>query len=346
MIVVIIAGGSGTRLWPLSTHDYPKHLLKLTNDRSLLQNTYDRVCKLTEDKNIFVVPEISHVSHVYEQLPNIPKVNILCEPGRRGTAACFLLALSEIKKRGYDDQAVLFLWADHLIRDSRGFVSSAKQAAEIAEKQRRLVFIGIEPSYASTILGYMEKGEQQNDGLKNVFELKQFVEKPDHNTAEQYFQSGNYLWNAGYLTGLISTFELEIKENNSHLWKNYQELLGARDIKKIYLAFEPQAIDTALSEHVKDALVIPGSFDWMDIGSFRDLHGVSHQDEAGNYVKGSNVDLENVTNSFVRNEQEIPIAVIGLDNIAVVANENGILITNKTYDQKVGDVSKRIQEKT
>src|SRR4051794_30710844 len=121
MIVVIIAGGSGTRLWPLSTHDYPKHLLRLTNERSLLQNTYDRVRMLADDKNIFIVPEISHAEHVYDQLPDVPKQNILIEPARRGTASCFILALSVIRQKNYEDQPVFFLWADHLIRDKRGF---------------------------------------------------------------------------------------------------------------------------------------------------------------------------------------------------------------------------------
>src|SRR5581483_2873652 len=108
MIVVIIAGGSGTRLWPLSTHDFPKHLLNLTNDRSLLQNTYDRVKSLSD--TIFVVPEKSHVKHVYKQLPEVPRKRILDEPARRGTASCFVLALSEIKRQGYKNQPVFFLW--------------------------------------------------------------------------------------------------------------------------------------------------------------------------------------------------------------------------------------------
>src|ERR1700756_102968 len=111
MIVVIIAGGSGTRLWPLSTHDYPKHLLTLMGSRSLVQNTYDRVKNLSDD--IFVVSEASHIKHVYEQLKEVPKKNILVEPARRGTASCVILALSEIKKRKFKDQPILFLWADH-----------------------------------------------------------------------------------------------------------------------------------------------------------------------------------------------------------------------------------------
>jgi mannose-1-phosphate guanylyltransferase/mannose-6-phosphate isomerase len=343
MIVVIIAGGSGTRLWPLSMPDYPKHLLRLTNERSLLQNTYNRVSKLTDTNKVFVVSEASHIHHVVEQLDESPKENILSEPARRGTASCFLLALNEIKKQGLSSQeAIFFLWADHVIRDTQGFNSTASQAAELAEKMEKIVFVGVEPTYPSTGLGYMEKGERLSNGFKNAFELKKFVEKPDYKTAANYFQSGNYLWNTGYLVATLKTLEREIKANNTKLWQKYQALQASKDTSETYLGFESEVIDKALSEHVEDGLVVPGTFDWLDVGSFQDLHEISELNNEGNYVDGKSIELEQVTNSYVRNEQGLPIAVIGLDNIAVIATKNGILVTNKTYAQRVGDVSKKL----
>ncbi|HEX4774505.1 MAG TPA: mannose-1-phosphate guanylyltransferase [Candidatus Saccharimonadales bacterium] len=345
MIVVIIAGGSGTRLWPLSTPDYPKHLLSLTNERSLLQNTYARVRKVAEPQNIFVVSEASHAHHVAEQLAaEAPEGNILIEPARRGTASCFLLALNEINRRGLDNQAIFFLWSDHVIRDTRGFASTANLAAELAEKLEKIVFVGVEPTHASTGFGYMEKGDRLQNGFKNAFELKQFVEKPDLKTATQHFQSGNYLWNTGYMVTTRATLEREIQEHNRELWEAYQKLLQSDDVAQIYLEFENKVIDKALSEKVTDGLVVPGTFDWLDVGSFLDLHGASEQDESGNYLKGGVIEVEQVTNSYVRNEQELPVAVIGLDNVAVVATKNGILVTKKTYAQRVGDVSKRLKQ--
>jgi mannose-1-phosphate guanylyltransferase len=343
MIVVIIAGGSGTRLWPLSTHNYPKHLLTLMGNRSLVQNTYDRVKNLTDD--IFVVSEASHIKHVYDQLNDTPKKNILVEPARRGTASCVILALSEVKKRKFSDQPILFLWADHLIRDKQGFISSAKQAAKLAEAHEQLVFMGVEPTYPSTGFGYIQKGERHDNGSKNVFKLEQFVEKPNKAKAEHYFESGEYLWNTGYLTGTLKTFERELQNHAPRLWNDYNKLLEAKNPEAPYMDFESEPIDTALSEHVPDALVVPGSFDWVDVGSFNDLHSISLQDDEGNHIKGDNIELERVSNSYVRNDQELPVAVIGLDNVAVIATENGILVTNQTYAQKVGDVSKRLQGK-
>jgi mannose-1-phosphate guanylyltransferase len=344
MIVVIIAGGSGTRLWPLSTKDYPKHLLNLTNDRSLLQNTYDRVKDLTDD--IYVITEKSHSKYVYQQLPELPRKCILAEPARRGTASCFVLALSEIGRRRLKNQAVFFLWADHLISDTKAFNQIASEAAKLAEAERKLVFTGVEPTYPSTGFGYIQKGKKIKSDFKNVYELKQFVEKPDKITAQAYIKSGRYLWNTGYLTGTVETFERELKEHSPRLWNDYRSLLSTflpMNRRKLYMDFVSEPIDTALSEHVPDALVVPGNFDWADVGSFHDLHDASEQDKTGNHINGENIELENVTDSYVRNETDQPVAVIGLDNVAVIATRNGVLVTNKAQAQKVGDISKRLQ---
>jgi mannose-1-phosphate guanylyltransferase len=346
MIVVIIAGGSGTRLWPLSTADYPKHLLSLTNDRSLLQNTLDRVKDLASE--VYVITEKSHSKYVAQQLPEVPGKRILAEPARRGTASCFALALSEIKRRGRRDEAIFFLWADHLISDTKGFQKAVSESAKLAEEHNKLVFMGVEPSYASSGLGYIQEGKKFKPGGKDVYELKQFVEKPDKKTAEQYLKSGRFLWNTGYLIGTLGTFEREIRDHAPRLWNDYQSLLGTllfMNRKKIYMDFVSEPIDTALSEHVPDGLVVQGKFDWADVGSFHDLHGVSEQDKTGNHISGQNVELDNVTDSYVRNESNVPVAVIGLDNVAVIATENGILVTNKAQAQKVGDISKKLQAK-
>jgi mannose-1-phosphate guanylyltransferase/mannose-6-phosphate isomerase len=342
MIVVIIAGGSGTRLWPLSTQDYPKHLLKLTNEKSLLQNTFERVSKLSD--SIFVITEKSHSRYVINQLPELSRKNFLVEPARRGTASCVVLALNEIRRRKLDNQAILFLWADHLIQDKQKFSECIQQASDLAEREKRLVFIGVEPDHAATGFGYMQKGKK----VSGAFELKQFVEKPDKKKAEQYVKSKNYLWNTGYLMGTLEVFERELKEHAPRLWNDYRDLQEAylpMTRKKIYMQFVSEPIDTALSEHVSDGLVMPGSFDWADVGSFRDLHGVSEQDNSGNHLNGEKIELAEVSDSYVRNESDMPVAVIGVKNVAVIATENGVLVTNTAQAQKVGDIAKKLQTK-
>lgn len=343
MIAVIIAGGSGTRLWPLSTPHYPKHLLKLTNDDSLIQNTLKRARKLTADEKIFIITDASHEHHVIDQLHDLDRSHIICEPARRGTASCVLLAMQHIKNIGLDEsEPVVFLWADHLIRDEKGFVTSFKQAARLAKKHSKVVSIGVEPTYPSTGLGYMEHGNKF-DGEENVYELSKFHEKPDSETARKYFQSGKFFWNTGYLVTSLKVFEKVTAEYSPEFYGDFQKLCAANDVNEAYLSLQNIAVDYVFSEKIKGALVIPGNFDWVDIGSFKDLHEISVQDDSGNHTKGQNVELENTTNSFVRNDMDTPIAVIGLDNVVVVNSPNGLLVTNKNYAQKVGDVAKRLQ---
>lgn len=345
MILVIIAGGSGTRLWPLSTPDYPKHLLKLTNNnKSLLQNTLDRARKLTDDENIYVIPDSSHVHHVKEQIEGFPEDHILSEPARRGTASCIIRALQHIKKAGYDEnEPVAFLWADHLIRDERGFVSTFKRAAKLVYDHKRNVFIGVEPTYPSTGLGYMHRGENVN-GDTGVYDLLGFKEKPDAETAKKFLASGEYLWNTGYMVTSVEVFERDAERFAKDLKKRYDSLVSAQDVDAAYLELESQALEYAYSEKLQGSIVMSGSFDWMDIGSFADLHSINIQDEAGNHVRGEKVVVDATTNSFVRNDTNTPVAVIGLDNVVVVNSPNGILVVNKNFSQRVGDVSKMFKD--
>lgn len=344
MIVVIIAGGSGTRLWPLSTPDYPKHLLSLSNERSLLQNTYDRVEKVTSSDKIFVISEVGHVDHVRSQLSGLPKENILAEPGRRGTASCIAWALTIVKKKDLSaDESILFLWADHMIRSTDGFVATALKAGELAAEKKKIAFIGVEPTYPSIALGYVKKGASVAK-WRDAYEFDGFVEKPNKRVAEEYFASGKYLWNTGYLVGTLNTFEHMFKDYAPDMQNRYSILLNSKKTPEAYLGLESIAVEYVFSQLIKDALVIPGTFDWMDVGSFNDLHGVSLQDDEGNHIKGGSVAVEDTTNSYIHNETDIPTAVIGLDNVVVVHTKNGVLVANKNYSHKVGDIAKKLQK--
>ena len=343
MIVVIIAGGSGTRLWPLSTPDYPKHLLKINgDDLSLLQNTYQRAKRLTD--RIYVVPEVGHADHVKSQLTDLPNEAFIVEPDRRGTANCIVAALVHISKTSDANEPVAFLSADHYIRDVDGFVHSFKVASEAANEYGRIVLVGVEPNYPATGFGYIEKGELQ-DEHSFIFNVQSFKEKPDYNTAVNYVHSGKYLWNCGYFVGSINTFKTAMEQHAPQLFQNFQHLesTNSETYTDTCLGFESISIDYALIEKVPDLLVVPASFDWMDLGSFGDLHKAVDSDAAGNHVHGR-VETEDVSNSFVQNHEDKPVAVIGLDNVVVVNTPNGILVARKDLAQKVGDVSKRFSQ--
>lgn len=344
MIVVIIAGGSGSRLWPLSTPDYPKHLLKINGDEgSLLQNTYHRVKNLTE--HVYVVSEASHIHHVREQLADLPEEAFIVEPGRRGTANCIIMALAVIQRRHSPDEPVAFVHADHFVRDEAGFAYSFGVATAVSSQENKIVLVGIEPDYPATGFGYIQKGDRVNNSTL-AYRVESFKEKPDFQTAKRYVTSGKYLWNCGYFVGSVNTFRSAMEQYAPDLNHNFQQLVevGDGDPSEIYLSFESDAIDYALSEKTPDLLAVPASFDWMDVGSFADIAKAAGGDERGNLTAGK-VELEEVQNSLVHNTEDKPLAVIGLDNIVVVNTPHGILVARKDLSQKVGDVSKRFNAK-
>ena len=346
MITVIIAGGSGTRLWPLSTPDYPKHLLSLNGDkRSLLQNTYERAKTL--GKKVYVITENSHVAHVRDQLSELSKEQIISEPARRGTASCIVAALAHVAQFEDENEPIAVLSADHFIRDTDGFTHSFKVAAEASKKEGRIVLVGVEPDYPATGFGYIQK-DDLFDEESFVYNVDSFKEKPPFETAKKYLKSGNYLWNCGYFVGSLNTFKNKMKQHAPHLLENYERLRASKDqedYKGIYLAFENDTIDYALIEHVDDLLVVPAAFDWMDLGSFGDFHKAVESDEKGNHTHGL-VEVEEVDNSFIQNhEASKTVAVIGLDNVAIINTPHGVLVTRKDLAQKVGEVSKRIHQK-
>lgn len=339
MITVIIAGGSGTRLWPLSIPQFPKHLLTVNGDLSLLQETYQRARRLSEA--IYVVTDVSHVHHVKDQLPDLTEDAFIIEPGRRNTASCVIAALHHISSRHPHDEPIAFLSADHYIRDTDGFEYSFKKAAEASQELGREVLIGVEPTYPSTGFGYIKKGPRiGQDGL--IYEVDAFKEKPDYETAQDFMQSGEYLWNAGYFVGSVEVFLDGMEKHAPDLKKQYDVLhttITPEEYKEVYLNFMSVPIDTALNEKLNNLLVVPASFYWLDIGSFNDLHEVVENDEQGNFQQGKTLVIDS-ENSYVRNELDLPLAVIGLDNVAVVSTAAGMIVVRKDLAQKVKEAAK------
>lgn len=345
MIVVIIAGGSGTRLWPLSTPENPKQLLRLVNDQSLVQNTYDRAKRLGDE--IYVVPVRDIVGAIKEQLPELDDEHIIYEPARRGTANCIMAALAYIAKRHDNKEPIAFVSADHEIRDVTGFARSFKTAATVSKKRDIITLIGIEPTFPATGFGYIERDGELEDA-SGVHKVESFKEKPDFETARKYVSSGRYLWNCGYFVGSVDTFVRTMEQDAPALKANYDALLAIDDqhsdeFTQTYEALSNEVIDIALIEKAHELAVVPASFDWMDIGSFKDLHEANVSDEHGNHFRGKGIYEDEVDNAYIRNEEDKPVVVIGLDNVVVINTPDGILVARKDLSQKVKDAVARIE---
>lgn len=345
MITVIIAGGSGTRLWPLSTPNYPKHLLSLTGEDSILQMTFKRAKRLGDA--VYVVTEASHSDHVKDQLPELSDDAFIIEPGRRGTAHCIIMALDYIARRHDHNEPIAFISADHNIRDTAGFVRSFNVAGKISNEKNEITLIGIEPTFPATGFGYIER-DGVIDADSAVYNVESFKEKPDFDTAQHYVSTGNYLWNCGYFVGSVNTFLNETRRSSPELQASYETLAAitnpaSKEYSEAYLALDNQVIDIALIEKAKSLAVVSASFDWMDVGSFKDLHEAVEKDEQGNYSRGSNIHALDIENVYVRNEEDKPIAVIGLDNIVIVNTPDGILISRKDVSHRTGEVAKKLQ---
>lgn len=345
MIAVVIAGGQGTRLWPLSTSEKPKHLLKIISERSLLQDAFDRAQLAADD--IYVVTDKSHAHHVREQLPELDEQKIIVEPDRRGTASCILLALAHIANSHDDDPEVAFFHADHHILDKQAFAGAVREAALNAREHDSIALIGIEPEYPATGFGYIKQGEKLNGSYK----VDSFKEKPDEKTAEKYLNSGQYLWNLGLFAAPLSVFQKAFAEYASELDSGFKDLVkllsSDSNVDDRYRELDDEPIDTALIEKTKNVIVVPGRFDWMDIGSFKDLHDVMPgKDEYDNSLSGDGAVHMIDTRSSIVISHNKPVAVIGLENVAVIDTPEGILVCHKDYSQKVKEVAKKVSSKS
>ncbi|MFW6030395.1 MAG: mannose-1-phosphate guanylyltransferase [Halanaerobiales bacterium] len=344
---LIIAGGIGSRFWPLSSNERPKQFLNLIDDdRNMIQLTVDRIKKIAEYEEIFIATSENYKKDVEKYLPEIPSENISIEPMRRNTAACIGLAALHIEKK-YPEAIMVILPSDHLILDNDEFIKTIHTAVKIAETGGNLVTIGIEPTNPETGYGYINYNQNR---YKAGFEVNKFTEKPAPKKAVEFIKSGNYLWNSGMFVWKVRTI---LKMFNKHMpeldqaLENIREVIGTEEEKQVtYQEFEKLesiSIDYGIMEKADNIYVVPGNFGWDDIGSWSSLEDVKDQDEDGNVVKGKHLSLK--TNNSIIQAKDKLIATVGMDNVIIVESNNAILVCNKDNDQDVKELRNLIAEK-
>jgi len=345
---VIMSGGSGTRLWPLSRKLYPKQLLPLVNEQTLLQDTVQRVNGMSGvSRSVLVVCNEEHRFLVAEQLRqlDVPSDAILLEPEGRNTAPALTLAALALSRQN-DDAVMLVMPADHVIRDVKAFEAAVTVGAELAD-QDYIVTFGVVPDRAETGYGYIQKGEILP--ATNANKIARFVEKPDSDTAKNYLASGEYLWNSGMFmlkpsTWLkhMATLQPEILEKCESAYKNgSQDNDFYRVDKDTFLSSPSDSIDYAIMEKLTEqqgglAAVIPLAADWSDVGAFDALWDIGEKDGLGNVIRGDVFSVD-ATNSMMISEERL-VAAIGLKDTVVIETADAVLVADKSQVQNVKQV--------
>ncbi len=348
---LIMAGGVGSRFWPLSRKDRPKQFLNLVDkDRSMIQATVNRISKLTDHSNIFIATSQEYVEKMQEHLPEIPVENLTVEPMRRNTAACIGLAALYIENKDPEGVMVV-LPADHLIIDEKRFLDTVEAAVKVAEEGDNLVTIGIEPNHPETGYGYINYDQKYGevDGHE-VFEVKAFTEKPNRDQAERFLEAGTYLWNSGMFVWKVSTIRKMIELHMPKLHEGLErmkEAIGTDQevdvLKNEFKKLDDISIDYGIMEKAEDIYVIPGSFGWDDIGSWPALERVQKRDKQGNIITGHHIGID-TKNTIVHGNGKI-ITTVGLKDIVIVDTEDAILICDKKRAQEVKEVRNLLKDK-
>ncbi len=350
--VVILAGGGGTRLWPKSRQKLPKHLLQLVGEETMLQLTYQRIVKILPKEKIFIITHKDHLVDAQEQLPDLPKDNWIVEPKAKNTALAMGVAAAYIYKK--DPEAVIINSpADHIINDQVEFEKAYHAALKAAETYPdNIIAVGIQPTFAHTGLGYIKLGEQIDTDVYEIYKCLGFKEKPDLTTAQSFLDSGEYLWNANYYcwkaTELFAAFKKYSPSIHTSLEKIIDGLGTPQEqsiLEQVYNEAESMQIDIAVSEKADNLLVIPGKFDWSDVGDWKVVHEMSEQDENGNVVVNASTDHINIDseNCFVESGEKT-IVTIGLKDIVVVDTPDALLICHKDKTQDVKKVVEKLKE--
>lgn len=338
MKTIILAGGSGSRLWPLSRDLYPKQLLTLDDKESLLQQTYKRSMLFSNFEDIVTVTNIKHYSNIKLQLNKINKTNIvIAEPLLKNTAPAIACALEYFEQKANADDIVLIVPSDHLITKNDKFIQTIKEGEALA-KDGYIVTFGIKPTYPETGYGYVKTQEKLLCGLK----VDRFVEKPNIDLAKEYIKAGNYYWNSGIFMGKISVLLDEFKNLMPDIYENLVKLDFSKETKINYEIYEKMpsiSIDYAIMEKSKKIALVELLSDWNDLGSWQSLYSIKQKDSNGNVIIG-NVITNNVKNSFIYSQKEL-IAASDLEDVILIETEDAVMACKMKDSQNV----KKLYEK-
>ncbi len=344
---LIMAGGAGTRLWPLSRQATPKYLLKLLGDRPLLLDTVARARAELAPEDIYIITPTERASDIRRVLPELPPENIIAEPMGRDSAAC--IGYGAVRLAHLDPDALMLVMpVDHVIEPVDRFWAAVHAGMDTAKKPGNLVTFGIQPTYPSTQLGYLQRGVKvdQHEAL-SVFKLKCFREKPDQATAEQFIASGEFYWNSGMFLWRAGSILDEIHKHlpgHALLLDEIAQALGSKQEQEVlarcYARFEKISIDYGVMEKTGNVFVVETDYHWDDVGTWVSVAGHHPKDARGNTVVGQHVGLETRNTIVVVGEDHL-VGTVGVEDLIIVHTPDATLVAHR---DRAGDVKKLVSE--
>ncbi len=341
--LVILAGGAGSRFWPISSEELPKQFLDILGcGRTLIQLTLERFNGLIPKENVWVVTAEKYREIVMEQLPEIPSSNILCEPCRRNTAPCICYVSWKIKKLNTKANIVVSP-SDHLVVDIQAFQSAIDDSLSFAAETDAVVTLGLKPTRPETGYGYIKADLTYSSSRKhNIFRVDEFKEKPTLEIAKEYIQSPNYLWNSGIFIWNVNTiinafrvYEPEVSSIFEGLMPYYGTDKEQNKIDESYPHCKNISVDYAILEKAEEIFVFPASFSWSDLGTWNSLREQSDMDKYGNVCIGDNIKLYDTYNTIVHTCNKKEVIVEGLDGYVVAEEEGKLLVCRLSEEQRI-----------
>lgn len=342
---IIMAGGVGSRFWPVSTESFPKqfHDMLGTGD-TLIQKTFKRLSKVIPKENIYILTNQQYNSLVLEQLPEISEEQVVLEPAMRNTAPCILYASLKIKKKN-PNALVLVAPSDHWIENENLFVKDVEQSFQFCENTDALMTLGITPTFPNTGFGYIEFNKEETRPIKKV---NQFREKPDYKTAQSFLSKGNFLWNAGIFVWSVDSVLKAFETNQIDLFNLFNNAFDvyntkeeAKFIEDHYHKAENISVDYAILETSPNVYVLPATFDWNDLGTWGSLYDKLDKDYNRNAVVNAKTLTHNAQGNMIRTSKQKVVVVDGISNYIIVDKEDVLLIYPKAKEQ---DIKKVLQD--
>ncbi|PWA09794.1 mannose-1-phosphate guanylyltransferase [Flavobacterium laiguense] len=344
---ILMAGGIGSRFWPVSTREFPKQFHDmLGSGETLIQKTFSRLSQIIPKENILILTHESYNELILEQLPMVKQDQIVLEPAMRNTAACILYASLKIKK--LNPNAVMVVApSDHWIEDEMQFVANLQRSFDLCEREGTLMTLGILPTAPNTGYGYIEFDKLDSRSIKKVV---QFREKPDFKTARRFIQSRNYLWNAGIfiwsVQSILKAFEEFQPEMFALFMEGYEVYNSDKEsafIQENYPKADNISIDYAIMENAKNVYVLPATFDWNDLGTWGSLHEKLPKDDNNNAVVNAAVLLQNASNNIISTAVGKQVIVDGLDDYIIVDKDSVLLIYPKSKEQEIKGIVSQLK---